>query len=246
MEVLLNKGLRMRFNILNLKKKFLFKNNRRAQVFLISTFLLVAYAIPIMITLSELKTVNIEESKPDLFQYINEYNTELNYQLQKIMYLRTNNGSTNTLLFSTLQLFQQQFEKYLFSNGITATFTVNSTNLVISADNGPTQPIGMFYEKIIFVKVHVGVILTSSVDNSKLVTNINSYYGIKAFINENSTNELLGLGQINSNGNIINYINNAEFSINVQNLHNGYYNLGVITNQTAFICTLSSGIKFYS
>ena len=235
------------FKILALKKKVSFRKSKRGQIFLISTFLLVAYAIPIMITLSELKTTNIEELEPCLFQYINEYNIELNYLLQEIMYLRTNNGSTDVSLFGTLQSFSQQFEQYLSSNGITGTFTLNTNGFTISADNGPAQPINRIpYEKSIYVKIHVAVILISSANHAKLVTDVNSFYGIKAFISENSTGIILGLGQINANGNIIKFISGAHFSINVIDLHNGYYNLGKITDNIGFNCILPSGIKFYS
>ena len=242
-------------NIVSKIYKNLFRNKKsRGQVFILATLMIVVYSVSIIAVVTQLSLIQHNKDEIDLQHAVDEFNTEINYQLQLELFNYIKNPLiTENDVIINLQTFITTFVSYARLKGIEPTINlrIDELNLVATKNNAVLTPInfvGGDYEKITFLSVNSSILFQSISGGSKISGILQHFYGVKAFISQ-TTQTILTLSTIDIKGNNLQYIAGATFTAPLPvptDNNNGNYIYAGGYNTATIYATLPSGIEILS
>lgn len=236
----------------NLKKQFSFSRKRRGQVFILATLIIVVYTVSMIAVVTELSVNRTQTDQIDLPHLVDEYLSEMNYQLQICLYNYTRNPTyTQTDIINSLESFISIFSIYATSKGVGASINLRLNEFTITASrmgNPSIIPLGTDFNQTTFISVNSSILFQSSDSGSKISGIFNHYYGINLFVSTTNPNTVM-VTQRNPYGNIINYLSGAVFtnpSPTMTDNNNGNYTSSTSLFSQQLNLTLSTGLIIVS
>lgn len=240
-------------NLLSLKS--LKKNYRkRGQVFILATLIIVVYSVAMISVVTQLSINQTKTDTVDLPHMVNEYLTDMKYQLEIGLYDYVNNGASNDTVISNIQSFVNTFSQYASTKGIDTSINLRLNEFAIHATstNGPFNPVGAGgLNDTMSISINSSILFQSSNSGSKISGIFIHYFAINVLISSSNLNALI-LTEKDSFGNTLKYISGASFTspTGVIDNSNGTYtynpSLGVSFAGSQLSISLPSGLEFFS
>lgn len=233
------------------KKQFALSKKRRGQVFILATLIIVVYTVSIIAVVTELSVDRTQTDQIDLPHMVDEYLSEMNYQLQLQLFNYIGNASfSQNDIFLGLQSFISTFITYASTKGIGATINLRLNEFNFYANRNSTiYPVSTTsgYDNTTFISINSTILFQSSNSGSKISGTFNHYYGVNMFISP-SNYQFVQLTQRDKNGNILEFITGANFiqPLFMTDQNNGYYTNGTSLAGLSINVILPSGLELVS
>lgn len=238
-----------------LKKKISLKKlkKHRGQVFIMATLIIVVYTVSMIAVVTELSINRTKTDSGNLTQTVDEYLSEMNYQLELELYNYIHfPATTQDTVIAGIQSFITSFSQYASNKGIDANINLrlNEFSLVANKTNVPVQSNvqpGVTYNATMYIALNSSILFQTANSGSKVSGVFIHYFGINVYISGTNQN-LLVLTQKDFYGNTLKYIAGATFSspIGVIDNNNGQYTYTGSFSGNALYITLPSGLEFLS
>lgn len=219
----------------------------RAQVFILATLVIAVYTVSIIAVVTELSINRTKIDEVDVPHMVNEYLSEMNYQLeiQLINYV-LNSTVTNATIINNLETFISAFSFYASSKGVATSVNLKLNQYSLSAKKMASSvvPLNPNYNKTIYISINSSIVFQSSSSGSSVSGVFFHYYGIN--IAANSAMSSITITEKDFYGNTIQFISGATFTTpasTVTDNGDGTY-IGSFSN--GINCTLTSGLEFLS
>ena len=238
-------------SMINFKKHFRCPKKQRGQVFILATLIIVVYTISMIAVVTELSVDRTQTDQIDLPHMVNEYLSEMNYQLQLTLYKYIINASfTSDDMISSLQSFISVFSLYATSKGVGASINLRLNEFSFSANKTGAAQGATFspnFNQTTFISVNSSILFQSSDSGSKITGIFNHYYGVNLFVSSTNNNVLM-VTQRDSIGNVLNYISRISFTspLNMVNNNNGNYTYTGSLSGVPLNMTLPTGLILVS
>ena len=225
-------------------------SKNRGQVFIMATLIIVVYSVAMISVVTELSIKNTKSETVDLPHMVNEYLTDMKYQLEIGLYDYVNNGATVDTVIADIQSFVTTFSQYASTKGVDASINLRLNEFAINAisTNGPFNTItaGGLNETM-SISLNSSILFQSSNSGSTVSGILIHYFAINAFISSASPSILL-LTEKDFYGNTLNYIAGATFTnpTGVTDNGNGDYTISTTFVGSQLNISLPSGLKFFS
>ena len=179
---------------------------------------------------------------------VNEYLSEMDYQLQLGLYNYTKNPTlTPDDIITYFQSFITTFSTYASSKGVATSINLRLNEYNITANQTNTNNLNLSgdFNETIYISLNSSINFQSSNSGSKVSGVFIHYYGINMYIS-NSNQNFLVLTQRDFYGNILKFISGATFAnpTPVTDYNNGTYSATFSGNNIDI--TLPSGLEIFS
>lgn len=218
----------------------------RAQVFILSTLVIVVYTVSIIAAVTELSIDKTKIDQVDVPHVVNEYLSEMNYQLelQLINYINNAGVTTNTII-SNIQSFISSFSLYASSKGVDTSINLRLNEFSLNAVKAGTAPLPLTanYNHTLYISLNSSILFQSSSSGSTVSGVFIHYFGINFASNQGFT--AISIAEKDFFGNTLQFISGATFTTptGVSDQGNGSYS-GSFAGGIS--CTLPNGIHFIS
>ena len=225
------------------------RSKTKGQVFILATLIIVVYTVSIIAVVTELSVDRTKTDEVNLTHIVNEYLSEMHYQLEMGLYNYIKNSLTPNAVISSLQTFISSFSLYAASKGVDTSINLRQNEFSISAKQSGS-PISVInfppdFNQTIFISLNSSINFQSSNSGSKVTGLFIHYYAINAFISNGAQTSLF-ITEKDFYGNILEYITGVTFSTPATaptDNGNGNYD-GSFGGGIDF--TIPSGIEFIS
>ena len=223
----------------------------RGQVFILATLIIVVYTVSIVAVVTEVSINRTKTDSVNLTHTVNEYVTDMKYQLRVGLYDYVHNGVSADTVIANIQTFISSFTQYASTRGIDASINLRLNEFIISAtqNTGVLTPVVLNpnYNGIMFISLNSSILFQSSNSGSKISGVFIHYFGMNAFISGTSPNDLI-LTEKDFYGNTLHYITGATFTtaLAYTDNNNGDYTFSSTLAGEQLNITQASGFQFLS